>query len=425
MVYCHHAIYSNIFYYGLYRVVFRYAGSSAIISILQAIGTYGVFYAFITFSGVEGVPGTIGIIQPMIFFLLVSASRGISRLWLGGMYKERLFKNRHPKVMIYGAGAAARQLAAALAHNGEVTIEGFLDDNKELHGRQVSGHFVHSPEHIEDLSEKLGIGQVMVAMPSATRQRRKEIIEMLVGFSFSVRTLPSYSDLSLGRVTVNDIREVSLEDILGRDSVAPDEALMTSDITDKAVLVTGAGGSIGSELASQILKLDASKIILLDHSEYALFQIRDRLENERSLQNKGTKIISILGSVTNKSRLSLVLSEHNPSTIYHAAAYKHVPIVEDNSFEGINNNFFGTLVTAEQAIKYGVRKFVLISTDKAVRPTNIMGASKRLAEIALQALSIKQNETIFAMVRFGNVLNSSGSVVPIFKRQIKAGGLLW
>ncbi|MGC6517256.1 MAG: polysaccharide biosynthesis protein [Candidatus Puniceispirillaceae bacterium] len=410
-------------YFGLYRVVFRYAGGSAMMSITKAVGAYGVLYALVVaIIGLEGVPGTIGIIQPIVFFLLVAASRGISRLWLGGMYKEELTKNRRPKALIYGAGAAGRELAAALAHSREVSIVGFLDDNHQLQGSQISGHLIYAPEQIGVLAEKLGIAQVMVAMPSVSLQRRKEIIEMLVGYPFTVQTLPSYSDLSLGRVTVNDIREVSIEDILGRDSVAPDEELMASDIAGKTVMVTGAGGSIGSELASQILKLNALKIILFDHSEFALFQIRERLEKQRHPYHRGTKIISLLGSVTDKARLSQILTEYSPDTIYHAAAYKHVPIVEDNPFEGIYNNCFGTLVTAEQAIKAGVKKFVLISTDKAVRPTNIMGASKRLAEIALQALSTKQNKTIFAMVRFGNVLNSSGSVVPIFKEQIKAGG---
>ena len=410
-------------YFGLYRVIFRYAGGSAMMSITKAVSAYGILYAFlIVIIGIEGVPRTIGIIQPIVLFLLIASSRGVSRLWLGGMYKEELAKNSRPKALIYGAGVAGRELAAALAHSQEVSVVGFLDDNAQLQGSQIGGHPIYSPEQIDAIEEKMDIAQVMIALPSASRQRRKDIIERLVGYSFTVQILPSYSDLSQGRVTVNDIRDVSIEDILGREHVAPDERLMTSDITGKTVMVTGAGGSIGSELSHQILVQNASKIILFDHSEFALFQITERLQKQRNVINQKIDIVPLLGSVTDKTRLSQILLEHRPDTIYHAAAYKHVPIVENNPFEGMYNNCFGTLFTAEQAIKAGVKKFVLISTDKAVRPTNIMGASKRLAEMALQALSTKQKKTIFAMVRFGNVLNSSGSVVPIFTEQIKAGG---
>jgi FlaA1/EpsC-like NDP-sugar epimerase len=410
-------------YFGLYRVIFRYAGGAAILSIAKAVGAYGAIYGFMVMVvGIEGVPRTIGIIQPIILLLFVVASRGVARLWLGGMYQEEIAKNRKPKALIYGAGTAGRELAAALAHSHDVSVVGFLDDNPQLQGSQISGHSVYAPEKVGTLAEKLNIKTVMIALPSVRRQRRKDIIEQLMGYPFTVQILPSYSDVSQGLITFSDVREVSIEDILGRDAVMPDEGLMKADIEGKTVLVTGAGGSIGSELSHQILGLNASDIILLDHSEFALYQIAEKLQKQRANLDQNTKIIALLGSVTDASRMAHILFRYKPDTIYHTAAYKHVPIVEENPFEGIYNNCFGTLITAEQAVKVGVNKFVLISTDKAVRPTNIMGASKRLAELALQALSTQQNKTIFAMVRFGNVLNSSGSVVPIFQEQIKAGG---
>jgi FlaA1/EpsC-like NDP-sugar epimerase len=412
-------------YFGLYRVIFRYAGGSAMMSILKAAGTYGAIYAFlIVIIGIEGVPRTVGIIQPMVMLLLIVASRGVARLWLGGMYQEELSKNNRPKILIYGAGTAGRELAAGLAHSRDVSVVGFLDDNVQLQGSQIGGHSIFAPQQIDELNDKIGIAQVMIALPSASRQRRKEIIEFLVEYPFSVQILPSYSELTQGQVTINDIRDVSIEDLLGRDHVAPNEKLMTSDISGKTVMVTGAGGSIGSELSQQIVAQKASKIILFDHSEFALFRINEILQKKCSDINGKVALIPCLGSVTDRARLEQIFSEHKPDTIYHAAAYKHVPIVESNPFEGFYNNCFGTLITAEQSIKAGVKKFVLVSTDKAVRPTNIMGASKRLAEMALQALSTKNKKTLFAIVRFGNVLNSSGSVVPIFNKQIKAGGPL-
>lgn len=410
-------------YFGLYRLIFRYAGGAAILSIAKAVGAYSAIYGFMVMVvGIDGVPRTIGIIQPIILLLFVVASRGVARLWLGSMYIEELAKNRKPKTLIYGAGTAGRGLAAALAHSNDFSVVGFLDDNPQLQGSQISGHVVYAPEKVGALAEKLEIKTVMIALPSVRRQKRADIIEQLMGYPFTVQILPSYSDVSQGLITINDVREVSIEDILGRDAVMPDEKLMKSDIGGKTVLVTGAGGSIGSELSHQILELSASDIILLDNSEFALYKIEEKLQKQRANLNLNTKIIALLGSVTDASRMAHILSNYKPDTIYHAAAYKHVHIVENNPFEGIYNNSFGTLITAEQAVKAGVNKFVLISTDKAVRPTNIMGASKRLAELALQALSTHQDKTIFAMVRFGNVLNSSGSVAPIFQKQITAGG---
>lgn len=410
---------------GQYRTVFRYSGGPAMIAIGQACALYGLVYmAIFTVIGIEGVPRTIGIIQPMILITLVAASRMSARLWLGGLYREHLKKNKLKRALIYGAGAAGRELAAALMHSVDVRVVGFLDDDKSLHGRKINGLTVCDPSTINQLTKKMNISEVMLAMPSVGRQRRNKILAGLRMANIAVRTLPSYSDLAQGRVTVNDIRELSIDDILGREIVAPDPELMLTDNQDKVVLVTGAGGSIGGELCKQIVKQRPSKLLLFEQSEYALYSILGRLET--ALQNydydERCSLVPILGSVTDKGLLEKTFKEYQPQTIYHAAAYKHVPLVESNPLVGIQNNVFGTLLSAEAAIDAGVKKFVLISTDKAVRPTNVMGASKRVAEMILQALAEEQVTTTFAIVRFGNVLDSSGSVVPLFREQIKVGG---
>lgn len=412
---------------GLYRTVFRYSGGPALIAIGQACGFYSLVYITIfTVMAVNGVPRTIGIIQPMILFALIAASRLSARLWLGGLYREHLKQNQVKRVLIYGAGVAGRELAATLAHSDEIKIVGFLDDDKSLHGQKISGHPVFEPDKIFVYTEKLSVNEVMLALPSVGRKQRNKIIDRLSKANLAVRTLPSYSDLVQGRVTVNDIRDLSIDDILGRDIVAPDPGLMSADINDKVVLVTGAGGSIGGELCKQIIKQRPSKLLLFEQNEFALYSILASLEIallEQELIDR-CELISILGSITNRDRLEKIFDNYRPKTIFHAAAYKHVPLVESNPFEGIQNNVFGTLICAETAIAAGVEKFVHISTDKAVRPTNVMGASKRTAEMVLQALSTKQEKTTFAMVRFGNVLGSSGSVVPLFKEQIKSGGVV-
>ena len=410
-------------YFGLYRVIFRYADGSAILSVAKATVVFGILYSLcVIIIGVDGVPRTIGIIQPILMFLLVAVSRGIARFWLGELYREELVKNSLPKALIYGAGSAGRELATALNHNKDVNVIGFLDDNAKLQGSQIRGRPVYSPSKINSLNQKHQISKVMIAIPSASRKRREQIIKKLVGYSFTVHCIPSYSDLFEGRLMIDNIREVAVNDILGRESVMPDDNVMKTDVAGQVVMVTGSGGSIGSELSQQILELDAIQIILYDHSEFLLYEISRKLKNQNKLLNKRVQIIPILGSVTDKSRVSEVLKKYRPSTIYHAAAYKHVSLVENNPFEGIYNNCFGTLYIAEEAIKAEVKKFVLVSTDKAVRPTSIMGASKRLAEMVLQSLSTRSSKTLFAIVRFGNVLNSSGSVVPLFKQQIRDGG---
>ena len=409
--------------FGLYRTIFRYSGAPAVLAVTKAVAFYGVIFASVfTLVGVVGVPRTIGLLQPVVLFLLVALSRFVARFWLGGMYIERLRQGSKPRALIYGAGDAGRELAAALSHSHVTNVVGFLDDDPKLHGSYIRGLPVYNPSDIAKITSKKRVAEVMLALPRINRRRRGEILQSLRGQNVVVRTLPSYSDLAEGRVTVNDIRELSISDILGRDTVAPDPALMRRDIANKIVMVTGAGGSIGSELCRQIFAQKPKQLVLFDHSEYALYAILHELQSRLTPETSSVELTAVLGSVTDKTRVEPLFTRLAPDTVFHAAAYKHVPLVEDNLFVGIKNNLFGTLVLSEAAIAVGVKKFVLISTDKAVRPTNIMGASKRLAELVLQALSTTQNKTIFAMVRFGNVLDSSGSVVPLFRQQIKSGG---
>ena len=409
--------------FGLYRTIFRYSGAPAVLAVSKAIAVYGVIFASVfTLVGVTGVPRTIGLLQPVVLFLLVALSRFVARFWLGGMYIERLRQGNKPRALIYGAGDAGRELAAALSHSHVTNVVGFLDDDPKLHGSYIRGLPVYKPSDIAKITSKKRVVEVMLALPRISRRRRGEILQSLRGQNVVVRTLPSYSDLAEGRVTVNDIRELTISDILGRDTVAPDPALMRRDIANKIVMVTGAGGSIGIELCRHIFAQNPKKLVLFDHSEYALYAILQELQSKTAPETSSVELTAILGSVTDKTRVEQLFKRLAPDTVFHAAAYKHVPLVEDNLYEGIKNNLFGTLVLSEVAIAVGVKKFVLISTDKAVRPTNIMGASKRLAELVLQALSTTQNKTIFAMVRFGNVLDSSGSVVPLFRQQIKSGG---
>ncbi len=406
---------------GFYRAIFRYAGWQASLTVARALTIYGVLYAAVfTAIGVPGVPRSIGILQPMLLFLLVAGSRLLLRFWLGGLYRDILQRSELPKVLIYGAGNAGRQLAAALGHGRELQVVGYLDDDTLLHGHLINGLPVHAPDDLPGLVESLGVRQVLVAIPTLNRQRRKVILERLRFARVAVRLLPAVTELAQGKVAISDLHEPDIEDLLGREPVAPDPALLEKNIRGNVVLVTGAAGSIGSELCRQILAVGPKTLLLLDHSEFALYAIHQELAP--SAQEAGVELVPLLGSVTDERRMRAIMSALRPATIYHAAAYKHVPLVEHNAIEGIRNNVFGTLTAARLAQETGVADFVLISTDKAVRPTNVMGASKRLAEMILQALAAGGSATRFTMVRFGNVLASSGSVVPLFRRQIKDGG---
>jgi FlaA1/EpsC-like NDP-sugar epimerase len=406
---------------GLYRAIFRYSGWPALLTVAQAVGIYGVLYASVfTVVGMTGVPRTIGIIQPILLLLLVGASRALARVWLGDQYASILQRSARPKALIYGAGNSGRQLAAAMANSHEIQVIGFVDDDDRLHGHILNGQPIYSPADMANLTATLHISAVLLAMPSLSRQRRNEILNHVSNARVAVRTLPSMNDLAQGKVSLSDLRELDIDDLLGREPVAPNHILLAKNIVGKVVLVTGAGGSIGSELCRQILAVAPTKLLLIEQSEFALYAIHQELEER--LGGRETVLVPLLASVQDDDRMREIMSTWHPETVYHAAAYKHVPLVEHNPAAGIKNNVLGTLHTAQAAAENGVADFVLISTDKAVRPTNVMGASKRLAEMALQALAANSTATKFSMVRFGNVLGSSGSVVPKFRQQIRDGG---
>lgn len=412
---------------GMYRAIFRYAGLAAFIVVLKAVAIYGIaFMSIFTALSVPGVPRTVGILQPFLLLLAIGMSRLGIRYWLGDAYQRILYRNSLAKVLIYGAGSSGRQLAGALTNSTELNVVGYLDDDPRLKGGIMGGVPIYDPSDLSVLVEGLGVHHVLLALPSATRQRRNEILEHIRRARVSVRTLPDLTALAQGRIAVSDIRELEIEDLLGREAVAPQQALMEKAARDKMVMVTGAGGSIGSELCRQIMRTNPSGLVLVDQNEYALYTIHAELLKVVENEHRDTVIVPILCSVRDQERMEHIMQSWRPQTLYHAAAYKHVPLVEHNAVEGIKNNVIGTLVTARAAGKCGVSNFVLISTDKAVRPTNVMGASKRLAEMLLQALaaepSIDKVRTNFSMVRFGNVLGSSGSVVPLFRQQIKDGG---
>ncbi|MEN3373005.1 nucleoside-diphosphate sugar epimerase/dehydratase [Dechloromonas sp. ZS-1] len=406
---------------GLYRAIFRYSGWPALLAVARAVGIYGLLYASIfTAIGVAGVPRTVGIIQPILLLLFVGASRALARIWLGDQYLSILKRAARPKVLIYGAGTTGRQLAAAMANSHEMQVAGFLDDDDRLHGHLLNSQPIYNPGDLVNLSSSLNISDVLLAMPGLSRKRRNEILSQIRSAHVAVRTLPSVTDLAQGKVGISDLRELDIDDLLGREPVAPNHILLAKNIVDKVVLVTGAGGSIGSELCRQILAVAPAKLLLIEQSEFALYAIHQELGEK--VAGHQTVLVPLLASAQDDDRMREIMSTWHPDTVYHAAAYKHVPLVEHNPAAGIKNNVLGTLRTAQAAIDNGVTNFVLISTDKAVRPTNIMGASKRLAEMALQALAANASGTKFSMVRFGNVLGSSGSVVPKFRQQIRDGG---
>jgi FlaA1/EpsC-like NDP-sugar epimerase len=410
---------------GLYRAIFRYSGWPALLTVARAVLIYGLLYASIfTAVGVPGVPRTLGIIQPILLLLFVGASRALARLWLGDQYLSILKHASRPKFLIYGAGSTGRQLAAAMTNNNEIRLAGFLDDDSRLHGRVLNGQRIYNPVELVNLVTTLNVSDVWLAMPSLSRRRRNEILSEIRGAHVAVRTLPSVTDLAQGRVSISDLRELDIDDLLGREPVVPDPVLLAKNIRGKVVLVTGAGGSIGSELCRQILAVQPAKLLLIEQSEYALYSIHQELEEKVTGSQTSEKpiLVPLLASVQDSQRIREIISTWRPDTVYHAAAYKHVPLVEHNPATGIKNNVLGTLRTALAAQEYGASSFVLISTDKAVRPTNIMGASKRLAEMILQALAAGRTSTNYSIVRFGNVLGSSGSVVPKFRQQIRDGG---
>jgi FlaA1/EpsC-like NDP-sugar epimerase len=419
-------------YFGLYRAIFRYTGQAALAATGLAVLTYGsLLSAILLWMHWTGVPRSLGVLQPLIFLFLVGASRAAARFWLAGLGRDRA--RQDGRLLIYGAGTTGVQTASALRLSHQYALLGFVDDDPAKVGRSINGVPVFSPAEVAQVIARQGVTDILLALPSIARERRNRILQSLCHLPVHIRTLPGLSDLASGRVTVQDFHELDAEDLLGRDPVLPDASLLSQDLTGQVVLVTGAGGSIGGELARQIVLQRPRQLLLLDHNEFGLYSIHQELQAICSAKGLQVELLPLLGSVANPARLAAIFEHYRPRTVYHAAAYKHVPMVEDNPGEGIFNNVFGTLHTARAAQHSGVARFVLISTDKAVRPTNIMGASKRMAELVLQALAASPAppaeppvpalvNTCFCMVRFGNVLGSSGSVVPLFRRQIANGG---
>ena len=412
---------------GLYRAIIRYIEVRALWAIIQATTLYALVFAFVLYeSGIKGIPRTVLPLNGLNMLLLVGGSRFFARWWLGEVYLNlggaRDVKNlRKKNVVIYGAGNAGVQLASALGYGREFRPVAFIDDDVLLHKQKVNGLRIYPLSSLMYLIARYQVSDVLLAMPSANRARQSEIIRLLEPFAIHVMSMPGLADIAQGKVTVDVLQEVDIADLLGRNAVEPNQALLQANITGKVVMVTGAGGSIGSELCRQIIRLQPETLILFERSEFSLYTI----ENELLALNHAheIKLIPVLGSVMSKARIEKVCKTFRVQTIYHAAAYKHVPMVERNPGEAIWNNIFGTLSVAQAAITTEVETFVLISTDKAVRPTNTMGATKRFAELILQALSaVDDSPTRFTMVRFGNVLGSSGSVVPLFKEQIARGG---
>jgi FlaA1/EpsC-like NDP-sugar epimerase len=414
---------------GLYRAVFRYTGQHALWTIFRAVAIYGVlFFCLIIFwdflylpRDQALIPRSIGILQPIILLVLIVLSRSIARLWLSNTYlKHQKKKYRH--TLIYGAGASGIQIANSLQQTGSYYLVGYIDEDPQLHHKTINGLTIYGVNEIDALIKEYGVTDILLALPSIHQSRRNEIVSELRQFHVHVRSLPSMSDLAEGKIKVSDIRELDVSDLLGRNPVVPYHELFKKNIADKVVMVTGAGGSIGSELARQIIFARPRALILLDQNEFSLYALDEELKRRIKDERLSIKLVPLLGSVREYDWIKKICNLWKINTIYHAAAYKHVPLVEHNVKEGILNNVWGTLNTARAAIDTGVNQFVLISTDKAVRPTNIMGASKRLAEMVLQALANKiEVQTQFSIVRFGNVLGSSGSVVPLFRDQINAG----
>ena len=404
--------------FGLYRAIIRFIGFRTVWAIAQAVSIYAVIWGVIGFMiAVEGIPRSVILINWALTLLVIGGLR-LSARWLF-LETYNSSNSKRKNVVIYGAGSAGRQLSIALMQSKEYNPVAFLDDESKIHGHSINGLEIVSSSNLNRLINEKNVAEILLAIPSISRVRRNEIISFLESYPVLVRSLPGVAELAQGKVKVTDLHGISIEDLLGRDAVPVKEELLSFNILDKVVMVTGAGGSIGSELCRQILLLKPKILILYELNEFALYTI-DKELLDLSVMN--VEVISILGSVNNTKRLSRVFKKFGVQTIYHAAAYKHVPMVEFNNSEGVSNNIFGTLNIAKTAIDEGVKTFVLISTDKAVRPTNTMGTTKRFAEMILQALSKEQNKTRFSMVRFGNVLDSSGSVIPLFKKQIKDGG---
>ncbi|WP_085990176.1 polysaccharide biosynthesis protein [Stutzerimonas stutzeri] len=432
--------------FGMYRAVMRYFGNDALIAIAKAVTLSALLLSLAVYWRTDApklIPRSMVFNYWWLSLFLIGGLRLVMRQYFMGDWfsadSPTRFKGGDaglPKVAVYGAGAAGNQLIAALRLGRGMRPVAFIDDDSNLFNRSIAGLRVYSPKHIQQMIDETGCNEILLAIPSASRARRREVLETLEPYPLHVRSVPGFMDLASGRVKVEDIQEVDIADLLGRDAVPPQQALFEKCILGKVVMVTGAGGSIGSELCRQILSNKPKALLLFEHSEFNLYSIHIELERTIERASLPIKLVPILGSIRNPDRLLDVMRTWQVETIYHAAAYKHVPMVEHNVAEGVLNNVLGTMNTAQAAVQAGVANFVLISTDKAVRPTNVMGSTKRVAEMILQALSRETapvlfnadgavhhvNKTRFTMVRFGNVLGSSGSVIPRFYQQIRSGG---
>jgi FlaA1/EpsC-like NDP-sugar epimerase len=405
------------FSFGLYRSVIRFIGIKGFWSIGQSVSLYAVVWGLLSYMvSIEGIPRSVILINWMLCIIVIGGSRVFAR-WLFSD-ETKASKKGKINVIIYGAGSAGMELSQSLQLSQEYNHIAYIDDNLALKSTYINNIQVFELNQIEFLIEKYGIKDVFIALPSISRKQRNKIIANLTPLSLHVRSLPSIYEMAEGKVKVDDLREINVKDLLERELVKPNKNLLKTKITDKVVLVTGAGGSIGSELSRQIISLKPKKIILYEISESSLYQIDQELNNIGIIN---VEILPMLGSISSE-KFQDICKYFQVQTIYHAAAYKHVPLVEYNQSAGVLNNSIGTMQAAKAAIAAKVETFVLISTDKAVRPTNIMGATKRIAELVLQGLAMESHGTCFTMVRFGNVLDSSGSVIPLFKKQIRDGG---
>ena len=421
--------YPIFYFFGLYKTIFRYSGINSLLTVSRAMFSYSIFYTLlISFIGIKGIPRTLGIIQPLLLLVLICSWRLLVRYILRKLNNDHYTKNDVVNALVYGAGKAGRQLVRAMQENTDISLKGFIDDELSQQGCKIDGKLIYSPNDINKLILKKDISLILLALPSIPKKQRSKIIRKLTKYKVAIRSIPEISEIAKGERLITEFVDLDIDDLLNRVEVEPFQTLMKKNIFNKTILVTGSGGSIGSELCRQIIRFKPRILLLVEISEYALYTIHSELEQIKSSE---IEILPLIGSVQDNRRMQEIISIWKPATIYHAAAYKHVPIVEYNLIEGLKNNVLGTFELAKLASLNKVSNFVFISTDKAVRPTNVMGATKRLAELCLQALNkeynqsdIEKNNTKFSIVRFGNVLDSSGSVIPKFRDQIKKGGPL-
>jgi FlaA1/EpsC-like NDP-sugar epimerase len=409
---------------GTYQTVARFLGLKSLAkSSLFLLSVNAFIFALFSLYGLTNIPNSLGVAQPALFFSFFLGSRFLVAILFANYNSIATLGNTKTQLaLIYGAGDAGRQLAMALMLSKDTEVIGFLDDDTSLEGAIIQSVKVYPTSSIEWLIKSREVTHVLLALPCVSRAQKSQIIQKISAYGVKVLTLPTLSELAEGKLTINDLKEVQVEDLLTREITRPNELLLNKNTRNQVVLVTGAGGSIGSELCRQIFKRNPSKLVLVEMSEAALYQIETELTEYLARSHSGTVIVSRLCNVRDAASIDTIISQEKPHTFYHAAAYKHVPIVENNICEGILNNVQGTLNCINAAIAHKVSQFILISTDKAVRPTNVMGASKRVAEMILQAQAQSQKSTKISMVRFGNVLGSSGSVVPRFRQQIESGG---